>query len=378
MKRKEIAIIGGGIAGLTFSICLQQEGYQCHVFEKQPQFNEVGAAISVFPNALHVFEQAGIMDQIIAASGEITKVFIKTHTGQILTNSEPKYQLPAICMHRKELHSILLRNSPALLYANHQLQSLKNLPNGQVEIGFTNGQIKVFDAVIGADGIHSVVREHIIGDGKSIFRGYNIWRGIVDTSFDIGYGSETYGHGKRVGIVPIKKGQYGWWATHNEQYLQDDKPEGTKEKLLRLFGDWHHPIPELIAGTKTILKNGIQDRAPVRGWTKGNITLLGDAAHPTTPNLGQGGCMAIEGAYILAKAIEKYGITQTAFNRYEQLQFPRSKSITEDSLRIGTMGQLENKLAVLIRNSFFKLTPSSMAMKMLDKYFSYQVAELNI
>ena len=156
----------------------------------------------------------------------------------------------------------------------------------------------MFDAVVGADGIHSVVRKHIINDGEPIFRGYNIWRGIVEINFDIGYGSETFGKGKRVGIVPIKDGVYGWWATCNEKFMQDDKPETPKEKLNRLFGDWHYPIAELINNTDHILKNSIIDRKPQKGWTNGNTTLLGDAAHPTTPNLGQGGCMAIEGAYI--------------------------------------------------------------------------------
>ena len=378
MENKQIAIIGGGIAGLTFSICLPSQGYQCHIFEKQSEFKEVGAAISVFPNALRVFEQVGMLNQILACGGEITKVFLKTANGRILAKSQPRYALPSICIHRKELHAILLKNSPATLHAKHEAKSVKNLPSGKAEVEFENGQRKVFDAVIGADGIHSIVRHHVLGDGKPIFRGYNIWRGVVDTDFDLGYGSETYGQGRRVGIVPIREGRYGWWATINEDFLQDDQPEGTREKLRRLFGDWHDPIPELIANTKTILKNGICDRIPVRGWTKGSVSLLGDAAHPMTPNLGQGGCLAIEGAYLLARAIQKYGITPTAFTRYEALQFTRSKAITEDSLRIGRLGQTEKRLAIWLRNLVLKATPSSTAMKMLDKYFSYQVTNLKI
>jgi 2-polyprenyl-6-methoxyphenol hydroxylase-like FAD-dependent oxidoreductase len=272
----------------------------------------------------------------------------------------------------------LLKNSKANLFTNYTLKNIAQLENNKVEIEFENGEKKTFDAVIGADGIHSVVRKFIINDGEPIFRGYNIWRGVVETNFDIGHGSETYGVGKRVGIVPIKNGVYGWWATCNEDFLQNDQPETTKEKLKRLFGDWHQPIPDLIANTNNIIKNSLADRISIKGWTKGNITLLGDAAHPTTPNLGQGGCMAIEGAYILAKAIEKYGITKEAFERYENLQFPRSKMIVEASLQMGKMGQLSNPILIELRNFVMKVIPSRIAIKMIDKYFSYRITKINI
>ena len=160
--------------------------------------------------------------------------------------------------------------------------------------------------------------------------------------------------------------------------MQDDSPEGTKEKLSRLFGDWHSPIPELIKNTETILKNSLTDRKPHKGWTKGNVTLLGDAAHPTTPNLGQGGCVAVEGAYILAKSIQKYGLTIKSFERYEELQFPRSENIVNESLKFGKMGQLTNPLLISLRNFAMWAIPSSVAMKMIDKYFSYRVTNLEI
>lgn len=376
--KKKIAIIGGGIAGLTFSLCLQNEEYECSIFEKKKAFGEIGAAISVFPNALCVMDYLGVLPEILDSSGHIQKVFIKTSKGKILSTSEPKGEYPIVCIHRKDLHAILLKHSKATLFTNYALKNIAQLENNKVEIEFENGEKKTFDAVIGADGIHSVIRKFIINDGDPLFRGYNIWRGIVETNFDIGYGSETYGKGKRVGIVPIKKGVYGWWATCNEDFLQDDQPETTKEKLKRLFGDWHQPIPDLIENTNKIIKNSLSDRIPVKGWTKGNVTLLGDAAHPTMPNLGQGGCMAIEGAYILAKAIEKYGITREAFERYENLQFPRSKMIVEASLQMGKMGQFSNAILCGLRDFLIKATPPSIAIKMIDKYFLYRVTKINI
>lgn len=376
MKRK-IAIIGGGIAGLTFARCISDD-YETHIFEKKQEFGEVGAAISVFPNALCVMDEIGLLDSILSTSGKFENVYLKTDKGNILSKSTPKSDYPVVCIHRANLHKILLSDINAHLHIDSGVKKLTNLNNGQVEIIFENGKSSVFDAVIGADGIHSIVRKNIINDGDPIFRGYNIWRGVVKTNFDIGYASETYGKGKRVGIVPIKDGVYGWWATYNEGFLKDDEPEGTKQKLKRLFGNWHYPIPELIENTENILKNSLSDRIPHKGWTKGNITLIGDAAHPTTPNLGQGGCMAIEGAYLLAKCINKYGLSSKAYEIYEKYQFPRSKEIINESLKLGKMGQITNPILITLRNFFFKIIPSRVAMKMIDKYFSYRVTELKI
>jgi 2-polyprenyl-6-methoxyphenol hydroxylase-like FAD-dependent oxidoreductase len=378
IEKKKIAIIGGGIAGLTFARSFKSKEYEIHIFEKKDQFGEIGAAISVFPNALCVMDELGILNSILESSGQFKTVYLKTDKGTILSKSEPKSDYPVICIHRAVLHSILLENIDAKLYQNYTLKDLSHLENGKINLTFSTGENQVFDAVIGADGVHSVVRKYIINDGDPIFRGYNIWRGVVKTNFEIGYASETFGKGQRVGIVPIKDGVYGWWATCNEAYMQDDKPETTKEKLNRLFGKWHYPIPDLINNTEYILKNSLIDRKPKKGWTKGNVILIGDASHPTTPNLGQGGCMAIEGAYILAKSIKKYGLTQKAYDRYEELQYPRSENIVNESLKLGKMGQLENPILIFLRNTAFKLMPSNVAMKLIDKYFSYRVTKLEI
>lgn len=376
--RQKIAIIGGGIAGLTFARCLSNSDYDIHIFEKKPVFGEIGAAISVFPNALCVMDEIGLLNSVLGTSGKFENVYLKKDSGSILSKSSPSSDYPVICIHRADLHKILLTDIKASLHINSGVKNFKNLDDGTVEVVFENGNSSVFDAVIGADGLHSVTRKHVINDQKPIFRGYNIWRGVVKTNFDIGYASETYGKGQRVGIVPIKNGVYGWWATCNEEFLQDDSPEGTKPKLKRLFGDWHYPIPELIENTEVILKNSLSDRLPQKGWAKGNIILIGDAAHPTTPNLGQGGCMAIEGAYLLAKCISKYGLSSKAYSIYEKHQFPRSKEIVNESLKLGKIGQTANPALIALRNFFFKITPSSVAMRMIDKYFSYRVTKLEI
>lgn len=377
-EKKKIAIIGGGIAGLTFALSLKSEEYECHIFEKKESFGEIGAAISVFPNALSVMDELGLYSNILKTAGELKKILIKTSKGTTLGYSEPKGEYPVICIHRADLHRVLLNHTSAKLFENHGLKSIAETQDHKLRLDFENGKSELFDAVIGADGIHSEVRKYVINDGLPFFRGYNIWRGVVKTNFDIGHGSETLGKGQRVGIVPIKEGVYGWWATCNEEFMQDDEPEGTRVKLKRLFGDWHHPIPSLIEETEVILKNSLSDRIPTKGWSKNNVVLIGDAAHPTTPNLGQGGCTAIEGAYLLSKCIEKYGLTEKAYNRYEELHFDRAKQINQESLRLGKIGQLSNPLAIFLRNLLFYITPSHISVKLLSKYFNRRVTKLKI
>src|SRR5690606_36703842 len=242
--KKKIAIIGGGIAGLTFARCLSARDYEIHIYEKKQDLGEVGAAISVFPNALSVLDEVGLLQAILKTSGRFENMFLKTDKGAVLIRSAPKSDYPVLCMHRADLLNILLAGINAQLHTDKGIKQVSNLDHGQVAVVFENGVTGVFDAVIGADGIHSTVRKYIINDGPPIFRGYNVWRGVVKADFDKSYASETYGKGQRVGIVPIKDGVYGWWATCNEAFMENDEPEGTQNKLMRLFGNWHHPIPE--------------------------------------------------------------------------------------------------------------------------------------
>ena len=374
--KQRICIAGGGIAGLTLSLFLNPELFEVVIFEQNKEFSEIGAAISVFPNALSVLKEAGILNEVLSSAGELKQSTLKTWEGKTLVNSNLSSEFPIICMHRKDLHEILVRHSNAQLVSGKKIIGFENQIH-DVQVYFSDGSHEYFDLLIGADGLHSAVRGQIINDGEAIYRGSNIWRGVVKSTFDVGYASETWGIGKRVGIVPIREGYYGWWATIAENQHTTDDPNA-KEKLIAAFNDWHHPIPELIASTDTIIKNSLVDRKLVTGWSQGRAVLLGDAAHPTTPNLGQGGCMAMEGAIILARCLEKYGISKAALDRYESIHYPRAKQIVEGSLRFGNLADYKNPLMVGIRNTLFKITPASIAQKMFDVYFNYRAASIEV
>lgn len=379
-KNTHISIIGGGIGGLTTALCLSHQGFHNYtIYERAAEFKEIGAAISLWPNALHVYKEIGIYESLQEKWGEIGSAFLKTDKGKVISKTSPDYGLPLVCIHRAHLHSTLLEGiSKEKLVPKHRLLNVE-LGAARSTLHFENGTRIETDLVIGADGINSALRQQLKNDGKPVFRGYNIWRGIATLAdTPVGYSSETWGKGSRVGIVPISAEKFGWWATLNEEEGQGDEPQGTLAKLKQHFGNWHDPIPQLFENSPEIIKNKIGDRPSSPGWHRQNAVLLGDAAHPTTPNLGQGACMAIEGAYLLAKCLAHFPDHQSAFARYEALHYKRSSDVTKQSLQNGKMGQLENGLAIKARNTMLKSMPEKLVMRMIDKFFSYNVTTIDI
>jgi 2-polyprenyl-6-methoxyphenol hydroxylase-like FAD-dependent oxidoreductase len=152
---------------------------------------------------------------------------------------------------------------------------------------------------------------------------------------------------------------------------------GRRADAMDCFQDWVSPIPELIEATDDgILRNDIVDRRPLKSWGKGRITLLGDAAHPTTPNLGQGACQAIEDAVALAHCLGQGGDAESALRSYEESRIPRTTAITKKSLRVGIVGQLENPLACALRNAMIRITPSVISLRFMESILRNDAPDL--
>ncbi|MGZ8844715.1 MAG: FAD-dependent monooxygenase, partial [Pyrinomonadaceae bacterium] len=200
---------------------------------------------------------------------------------------------------------------------------------------------------IAADGVHSRAREQLLNDGLPMNHSYVAWRGVVPytpASIPSATAIEVFGPGLRFGVGPLGFGKIGWWASANSS-LKATAAESPHDELLRLFDGWCEPVLELIEATPltSLVRNAVCDRAPSRGWTAGAITLLGDAIHPTTPNLGQGGCLAIEDAAVLARCLHKFGSdarsnkTETrsrvsaALQRFEAARYARTSAIARYS-----------------------------------------------
>jgi 2-polyprenyl-6-methoxyphenol hydroxylase-like FAD-dependent oxidoreductase len=190
-----------------------------------------------------------------------------------------------------------------------------------------------------------------------------------------GHISETWGAGRRFGIMPIGQGRICWYATYNCPVSQPDTPAGRQAEVRALFRGWHDPIPALIEATASadILRTDARDRQPLRTWGQGGVTLLGDAAHPITPNVGQGACMAIEDAACLAKLLSGAADVAGAFRIYEKKRGSRTAFIARQARRIGMIGQWENPWVVRGRNFVTRLVLARPPGMQLNAVYAYKV-----
>lgn len=356
----KIIIIGGGIGGLATALALHQQGVAAQVYERADALREVGAGISLWSNATHVLQQLDLLAEATEVSARVLQIHLKNPAGETLNISGVEhYQPPMLGIHRADLLQLLQRNIPREQIVLHHAFDRFEPTGKRLRVHFTNGATDECDVLIGADGLRSRVRQQIIGDGEPRYSGYPVWRGLVEMQRDDippGQPSETLGAGARFGIFPIGKGRIYWYATANIPEGQSDPPTGRKQQILSTFQNWHAPIPDLIAATQeaAILRNDCYDRKPTRGWSQGNAVLIGDAAHPTTPNMGQGGCMALEDALILSKLlVANPSDIAATLQRFERLRFARTTKITRLSRIFGTVGQWDSNLGVAWRELMF-------------------------
>jgi 2-polyprenyl-6-methoxyphenol hydroxylase-like FAD-dependent oxidoreductase len=286
-----------------------------------------------------------------------------------------QFEVPALCTRRSDLLGALLSAlPPGSVRLGHTFDSFDNGKN-KVKIHMAGGGTMEHDFVIGADGIRSRVRSQLLGVHEPIFRGYTVWRGIASLPGAVatGLNSETWGRGKRFGILNTGGDRFTWYATANTDSVHADSPEGRKRELLRMFADWHDPVERLInaTGEADIMKNGAYDLAPLKRWGHGRVMLLGDAAHPCTPNLGLGGCMALEDALVLAKSLRRESSVDLALRRYETLRRERTRHVQRRSLLIGNIGQWENEIVAQGRQVVTSILPARIFERNLRRVYSF-------
>jgi 2-polyprenyl-6-methoxyphenol hydroxylase-like FAD-dependent oxidoreductase len=372
-SKPDILIVGAGIGGLTAAIALRQAGFSVQIFERAAALQEIGAGIGLSPNAMRVLQRLDLMHQVVDRGTVLKAADSFTFRGHPLSHMPANLSdVPAVTLHRAELQQALLSALPPnCIHLGESFVHFK-MTTGRVTAHFATGRTASADVLIGADGLRSKVRAQLLGDGEPVYRGYQCWRGVCNHPSS-GLLTETFGPGLRLGLVPIGHRGTAWWCTANEAEFANDGPDGAKTKLLRWFGNWHQPIPEVIAATDpaTIIKTGMYDRRPVKKWSNECCTLLGDAAHPMTPNMGQGGCMAIEDSAVLARCLANYPDPPVALRIYEQLRYPRTAKVTRISRYYGAIGQWNNPAAAWLRNTIFRFGSGQAATKSYLNFINY-------
>ena len=244
---------------------------------------------------------------------------------------------------RSDLHAaIAARVDPASIRLGADVTGIEQGPDGvRVRVGGQGrggGESVAGDLVVGADGLNSVVREHVLGDGPPRYAGETIFRGVAELELaDPGLSRELFGRGRRAAYYELAPGRVYWWATAPLPEGTAIAPGDRRDYLGRAFAGWAFGIPELHRSTPadSILQNDIYDRRPARRWHRDAAVLLGDAAHPTTPNLGQGACMAIEDAVVLARSIDRAADAEAAFATYRAARSRRTSRTVADQPALG-------------------------------------------
>jgi 2-polyprenyl-6-methoxyphenol hydroxylase-like FAD-dependent oxidoreductase len=382
-------IIGGGIGGVAAAIALQRVGVECDIFEQAEELREVGAALSIWANGWQALEKLGLGRTLLALGSKVDRAEVRTSDGRVL-GAAPLAQLEK----RLGIPAFVVLPRPDLLRELTRLVDKRRThccarcvgveeSEGRVFARFADGQQAEAGLLVGADGLHSVVRSHLHGNVKPRYAGYTCWRGFGTCeakALPVTTGFEAWGSGARFALYHCGRDRVFWYATRNASEAGGDPSDGRKAEVLRLFQNWHQPIPEAIEATSEpeILRNDIVDRKPLSRWGRGRITLLGDAAHPTTPNLGQGACQALEDAVVLADCLRHCQEVEPALRRYEQQRQRRTAAITRASWRIGKICQAESPPLCWLRNSLTQLMSERSRLRFMQRFVCHDLPSLPI
>ncbi len=380
-------IIGGGIGGVSTAVALRRVGIDAVVFEQAEALREVGSGVTVWTNAVKALRKLGAEDAVLATGSIMERFEARNWRGEVLGETPfgelgRKLGAPNVIIHRAELLRGLTKLMDERSVHCHARCVGFEQNSRSVTACIADGRKAEGDLLIGADGLHSVIRTKLFGESKPRYAGYTCWRGLaqfVHEEFPTGYSFETWGPGRRFSIHHCGLGRVFWYATKNLPEGMPVAEAGHQAEVLGWFREWHAPIPEVIKATDSsaILRNDIVDRRPVKRWGQDRVTLLGDAAHPTTPNLGQGACQAMEDAVVLASCLRAASDVPAALRSYEAMRMARTANITNQSWLIGKICQWENPLACWLRN---KLSQTALAqrsgLQMIAKMLSREVPDL--
>ncbi len=362
MKKAHVLIVGAGIGGLTATLALQRAGHKVSVFEIAPQLGEVGAGLTISPNATHALEYVGL-GPFMAAHGDKPEAGASVHyqTGDVLyftqrdSEFREKYGAEYYQIHRADMHTALAdavrAADPSAIHLSHAFKSV--VQNGDtVTATFANGLSYTGDALIGCDGVRSAVRGVLFGAEAPKFTGQVAFRGLVDadpvrehivptpSSSAMGPGRlfTRYFVRKRkllnfVGIARTDAWNEEGWSI-----------PATPEEMLTVFGDFNTHTIAIIKSTPAgrLFKWALFDRDPLPQWTKGRVTLLGDAAHPMLPFLGMGAAMGLEDGAVLGRAFEASQTIDEAITRYENARKERTTMVLLNSRKQGLIYQSDD------------------------------------
>jgi salicylate hydroxylase len=342
-RRPKVLIAGGGIGGLTAALALIRRGIPVEVHEQAPALREVGAGVQISPNGVRVLRALGVAEAVALVSSETNGKEIRLwNTGQawspfdVLADSVGTYGFPYFTVYRPDLLGVLeaavRAADPGALRLGRRAEGFEALPDGRVRLRFADGGAAEGDALVGADGIHSVVRRQLWGEAGARFTGMMAWRGVIPMArlparMNRPVGTNWIGPGRHVVHYPLRRGElmnFVGVVEGVDWQVESWTARGTHAELHRDFAGWHDDVHAMIAAIDTPFRWAFLARDPLPVWGRGRVTLLGDACHPTLPFMAQGAVQAIEDGFVLARALGEFDDVEHALRRYEDARRDRT------------------------------------------------------
>jgi salicylate hydroxylase len=387
----QILVVGAGIGGLTAALALQQSGFDVQIYEQASVLREVGAGVAISPNASRVLHHLGLADAL--ASVGVRSLSLDSRdwgTGTVLgrvplgEEAVARWGAPFYHLHRADLHEALR----AALGEEHITLAARCVAVKEdettVTARFADGREVSADLLIGADGIHSVVREHVAGLDQPLYSGQVSWRGLAPAVIGRQSGLEVRHHsfwGPRQQFVCfyVSAGRLVNWVANTEgdgEWREESwSAQGDREEVLALHAGWHPAVRALIAGTERVFKWALFDRLPLERWTLGRVALLGDAAHPMLPYMAQGAGQSIEDAMVLAHCLRaaERGDLPGALEAYAARRRERAAAVQAASREAGQLVRMTDPAEVKARNRALRASPEA-PMARFDWIWRYDVA----
>jgi 2-polyprenyl-6-methoxyphenol hydroxylase-like FAD-dependent oxidoreductase len=339
---KQILVIGAGISGLATAVALQRRDHEVTVIEERTETSS-GAGISIWPNALAALDEIGVGNAVRDAGGRVTAGALRWRNGTFLRHPTPERLVkalgePLVVIRRSALTKVLADAlADGTVRTGLSAVELVATTDG-VRLALSDSTMREAAAVIGADGARSIVARHLNGALAHRYAGYTAWRGVASHAIDPDIAGEVLGPGVEFGHVPLGADRTYWFATERAPAGRV-APEGELSYLRARFASWADPIPAVLAATHPddVLRNDLYDRDQARQWSRGPVVVVGDAAHPMRPHLGQGGCQGLEDAAVLARFVDADDNLAAAFARFAAFRLPRVRPLVRESKLIGQM-----------------------------------------
>ncbi|MGW7454009.1 FAD-dependent monooxygenase [Streptomyces sp. NPDC054787] len=380
MSQRHVVVAGAGIGGLSAAVALHRRGWRVTVCERAPGPTAAGAGIVLAPNGLRALDAIGFDLTDAARRAVPAAMGLRRADGRWLNRADPaalaaRYGRPPLGVHRADLAAALAAALPDGTIRYGAPVTAVDDAEGSPVVRTPAGDLGGADLVLAADGLNSPLRRRYFPDHPGLrYSGETAWRAVLPAGDGRGaaQAAETWGRGERFGVVPLADGRVYLYAT--AVVPEGYRPADVRAELLLRYGTWHDPIPALLErlDPAAVLQHDLYDlAAPLPRFHHGRLAWLGDAAHAMTPNLGQGGCQAIEDAAVLARLLEAGGAEDVpaALAAYTAARRGRTEALRVRSRRAGRIAALTHPLAVAARDLAVRATPARVSLRALDGLF---------